>query len=51
MAFVREFCEDGVLKVVFVSTVDNDADIFTKNTSQKVFEKHSEKLLEDVPMP
>jgi hypothetical protein len=41
--FVREFIEDGIIKIVFVRTDDNDADIFTKNTSEELFTKHSGK--------
>jgi hypothetical protein len=46
--FVREFIEDGILKVVFVRTDDNDADIFTKNTTEDLFNKHSKKMVEVV---
>lgn len=46
--FVREYIEDGILKVVFVKSEDNDADIFTKNTTEELFNKHSEKLVEPV---
>ena len=31
--FVREYIDDGVLKVVFVKSEDNHADIMTKNLS------------------
>ena len=44
--FVREFIEDGILKVIFVKSEDNDADIFTKNTSEELFHKHSKKNVE-----
>jgi hypothetical protein len=46
--FVRQFVEDGIIKVVFISTDDNDADIHTKNTTEETFINHSEKNLEDV---
>jgi ferric iron reductase protein FhuF len=46
--FVREFVEDGIIKVVFVKSEDNDADIFTKNTTEELFEKHSKKMVEKV---
>jgi hypothetical protein len=36
--FVREFIEDGILKVNFVRSEDNDADIFTKNTTEELFQ-------------
>jgi hypothetical protein len=38
--FVREYVEDGIVKVVFVRSEDNDADIFTKNLNGETFEKH-----------
>jgi hypothetical protein len=46
--FVWEFIEYGVLKVVFVCSEDNGADIYTKNTTEFLFEKHSSKYMEDV---
>ena len=39
--FVREYIEDGIVKVVFVRSEDNDADIFTKNLNGETFERHS----------
>jgi hypothetical protein len=46
--FVREFVEDGIIKVVFVKSEDNDADIFTKNTTEELFKKHSKKMIDIV---
>jgi hypothetical protein len=46
--FVREFIEDGILKIVFIRSEDNDADIFTKNTTEDLFIKHSSKNVENV---
>jgi hypothetical protein len=46
--FVREYIEDGILKVVSVKSEENDSDIFTKNTTEEVFNKHSKKLVETV---
>ena len=43
--FVRNYIEDGILKVVFVRSEDNDADIFTKNTTVELFLKHTGKFL------
>jgi hypothetical protein len=48
--FVREYIEDGILKVVFVRTDDNDADIYTKNTSEELFIKHASKNVESIEM-
>jgi hypothetical protein len=36
--------EDGILKVIFVKSEDNDADIFTKNTNEELFHKHARKM-------
>jgi hypothetical protein len=46
--FVREFVEDGIIKTLFIPTNDNDADIFTKNTSEETFNRHTMKHLEDI---
>jgi len=39
--FVREFVEDGFIRIIFVRTTENTADIFTKNVSGPLHEKHS----------
>ena len=43
--FIREFVEDGFIKIFFVWTIENDADIFTKNWSVDVFECYSQKIV------
>ena len=43
--YVNEYCEDGVIKIIFVESADNDADIFTKNLGQELHNKHSSKLI------
>lgn len=45
--YVTEFCEDGVLKLVFVRSEENTADIMTKNLSQTLFSRHAERLVAD----
>jgi hypothetical protein len=45
--FVREFIEDGFIKIEFVRSVENDSDLFTKNVNQELYEKHTKKFLED----
>jgi hypothetical protein len=47
--FIREYIEDGIIKIVFIRTDDNDADIFTKNTIEELYNKHSDKLIEELP--
>jgi hypothetical protein len=41
--FVREFIEDGFIKIEFVRSVENDSYLFTK----KLYAKHMKKFLED----
>jgi hypothetical protein len=45
---VCEYIEDGVLKLIFIRTDDNEADIFIKNTSEETYNKHSNKLIESI---
>ena len=42
--FVREYVQNGILKVTFVRSEENHADIFTKNLNVEKFDKHSEAL-------
>jgi hypothetical protein len=44
--FVRQYIEDGIFKIVFVKSEENDADFFTKNTSEEIFKEQSEKIVE-----
>ena len=37
--FVREYIEDGIVKVIFVRSENNDVDIFTKNVNTATFNK------------
>ena len=43
--FIRENVEDGIKRVEFVKSSDNDSDIFTKNVNQEMYEKHAMKFL------
>eukprot|EP01082_Thalassiosira_pseudonana_P004207 g3736.t1 g3736 contig13:32484-34808(-) len=43
--FVREYVEDGKIKIVFVRSGDNDSDIMTKNVQGDLHDKHSKKLI------
>ena len=43
--FVREFVQDGVLKIVFVLSEENDSDIMTKNVSAVLYDCHSKRLV------
>ena len=43
--FVREFVEDEFIKIIFVKSEENHADIFTKNVNREIFEKHVENFV------
>ena len=43
--FVFEYQEDGVIKIVFVRSEDNDSDIMTKNLGSLLHSKHSAKMI------
>ena len=47
--FVREYVENGLIKIVFVKSEENDADIWTKNVKSEIFRKHTEKFMSSVP--
>ena len=42
--FVHHYVEDGMIKIEFVRSEDNDADIFTKNNNESTYEKHTSKF-------
>jgi hypothetical protein len=39
-SFVRQYVDEGFLKIIFVKSEDNLSDGYTKNTSIKVYERH-----------
>ena len=43
--YVNEFVEDGIVKILFVKSKENDADLFTKNLSGELFAAHAKKLV------
>jgi hypothetical protein len=45
--YVREFIEEGFLKIIFVRTDENKSDMFTKNVSQAVYDKHVQDYIMD----
>jgi hypothetical protein len=47
--FVREWVEDENLKIIFTPTLNNTADIFTKNPTEEIFNTHSVKLVKTIP--
>ena len=45
---MREFVEDNFLKIIFVKTKENVADIFTKNLPKELHNKHCDTIEEDL---
>ena len=43
--YVKEFVEDGFIEIVFVRSEDNHADIFTKNVTKDVNDRHAKELI------
>ena len=41
--FVREYVDNGTLKIIYVQSKDNDADVMTKNLGDKDFNCHTTK--------
>ena len=46
-SFVKEYQEDGKIIIKFVKSDDNEADIFTKNTTNVILHNHQKKLVWD----
>ena len=44
--YVGEYVEQGTVKIVFVRSEDNVADVLTKNTSLETFKKHASRFLD-----
>ena len=42
---ICEYVEDGVVKIEFVKSEENEADFFIKNLLGNLFEKHARKLV------
>ena len=47
--YVRQYIEDGIIKIEFVKSQDNIADAWTKNLSQELFHKHTSKYVKECP--
>ena len=40
--YVNQYCEDGMVKIIFLESANNDADLFTRNLlGQDLHNKHS----------
>ena len=44
--YVGEYVEQGVVKIIFVRSEENVADILTKNVSLETFKKHTVRFLD-----
>ena len=47
LRFVNQYIDDGFIKIKFVGTNDNDADLFTKNLGKEVHDRHGRKLVSE----
>ena len=43
--FVREYVDEGIIKIVLVKSKNNDNDIWTKNTDKKTYTRHVVKFM------
>ena len=43
--FVQEFVFDGFIRIIFVKSGENDADLFTKNLGGVLYKRHAEKMI------
>jgi Reverse transcriptase (RNA-dependent DNA polymerase) len=46
--FIRELINKGDIVVKFIKTTENDADVYTKNTSYELFNKHTGIYMQDI---
>jgi hypothetical protein len=45
--YIRENVEDRIIKIEFARSMENDSNIFTKNVTQEIYEKHVRNFPED----
>jgi hypothetical protein len=45
--FVQENLDDRIIKIEFIKSIDNQSDIFTKNVTQEIYERHVKMFLEE----
>ena len=43
--FVTQYVEDGIMKIIFVKSADDDSDIITKNLGSEHHSKHASKMI------
>ena len=42
---LTEYVEDGIIKIIFVRSSDNDSDIMSKNLGSDIHSKHAGKIV------
>ena len=47
--YVNEYVKDGVVRIIFIKSADNDSKILTKNISAELYEKHPKKVVGEKP--
>ena len=47
--YVLKYVEDGIVKIVFVKSIENDSVNLTRNLNIKVYAKHTEKMIDEKP--
>ena len=47
--YVNEYIEDGIVKIIFVKSADNNSNIPTKNLSAELHENQTRKILIENP--
>ena len=43
--YINEYVEDGLIKIIFAKSAENDSKILTKNLSSELHEKNSKKMV------
>ena len=43
--FIKEYVEDGIIKIIIIKSSDNDSDIMIKNLGSDIHSKHAGKMV------
>jgi len=46
--FVQDYIKDGVVKILFIKSENNNSDLYTKNLGEELFNKHSKQYMESI---
>ena len=44
--FIREYIDKNIVKVIFVRSLENNSDVWTKNTSKMIYDKRTDRFME-----